>query len=157
MKRHLMKQTKALAASCAAALLLCSGLSAQAQPDLHTPIVGLWKVDYTSTTGGPNVITFDQWHADGQEIETANLFLGAICQGTFKQLRDGSFQLYHVSWTFDSTGAYSGYWDERLNAAVSQNGKTYSGTYTKDFYDTNNNFLFEDAGTLTAIRLTPND
>ncbi|HEX3817418.1 MAG TPA: hypothetical protein VHW03_03925 [Chthoniobacterales bacterium] len=148
---------KALPAFCVAALLTCSGLSATARADTHSSIVGLWKVNYTSTSGGPSVITFDQWHSDGQEIETANLFVGAICQGTFKKMKDHTFQLYHVSWTFDSTGAYSGYWDENLTATVSQDAKSYSGTYAKDFYDTNGNFLFEDDGTLTAARLTPND
>lgn len=147
---------KALAAV-AVALLACSGLSATARADSHSSIVGLWKVNYTSTTGGPSVITFDQWHSDGQEIETANLFTGAICQGTFKRMKDRTFQLYHVSWTFDSTGAYSGWWDENLTATVSENGHTYSGTYSRDFYDVNGTFLFEDDGTLTATRLTPND
>jgi hypothetical protein len=150
-------KTKALAAFCAAALLACSSLAATARADIHSSIVGLWKVNYTSTTGGPSVITFDQWHSDGQEIEAANLFVGAICQGTYKRMGGRTFQLYHVSWTFDANGAYSGYWDEHLTATVSSDALSYSGTYVKDFYDTNDNFLFEDAGTLAATKLTPRD
>ena len=157
MKISKTKQTKALAALFAAALLACFGLSSSAQADSHTSIVGLWAVHYVSTSGGPEVLTFDQWHSDGQEIETANIFVGAICQGTYKRSGDHSFQLHHVSWTFDSAGAPSGYWDEQLTATVAQDGKTYSGTYSKEFYDTNNNFLFEDDGTLTASKLTPRE
>ena len=78
---------------------------------------------------------------------------GALCQGTYKQARDGSYHNYHVAWTFDSTGAPSGYWDENLIATVSSDGQSYSGTYARDFYDVNGNFLFEDDGTLTATRL----
>jgi hypothetical protein len=54
----------------------------------------------------------------------------------------------------DANGAPSGYWDENLTATVSTDGTTYSGNYTRDFYDVNGNFLFEDVGTLTATRLT---
>lgn len=157
MKAFKIHRFKALLACCAAALLTCFGLSATARGEGHAAIVGLWKVNYTSTTGGPPAITFDQWHVDGQEIETANVFPGAICQGTFKRIGDRKFQLYHVAWTFDSNGQYSGYWDETLIATVAANGRTYTGTYSRDFYDTNDNFLFEDDGTLTAAKLTPND
>jgi hypothetical protein len=62
--------------------------------------------------------------------------------------------LYHVAWTFDATGAPSGHWEENLLVTVSTDGQSYSGTYDRDFYDVNGNFLFEDDGTLTATRLT---
>ncbi|MGI8957308.1 MAG: hypothetical protein ACR2II_10400 [Chthoniobacterales bacterium] len=62
-----------------------------------------------------------------------------------------------VAWTFDTSGALNGYWDEHAIDTVSANGKSCSGTYTKDSYDLNGNFLFEDFGTQTATRLTPRD
>lgn len=157
MKISTANHTKALTAFCAAALLACFGFSPSARADGHTAIVGLWAVHYVSTSGGPEVLTFDQWHSDGQEIETANISLGAICQGTYRRAGERTFQLHHVAWTFDSNQAYSGYWDEQLGATVSQDGKSYSGTYARKFYDTNNNFLFEDDGTLTANKLTPRE
>ena len=113
----------------------------------------MWSVHYVSTTGGPEVFTFDQWHDDGLEFEAANLAPGAVCQGTFKQASDGSYHNYHVAWTFDSTGAPSGYWDENLVVIVSADGQSYSGTFAQDFYDVNGTFLFENDGTLTATRL----
>jgi len=135
-------------------VLGCFGLSSTVQAVGHRSIVGLWSVHYVSTTGGPEVFTFDQWHSDGLEFETANLAPGAMCQGTYKQAPDGSYHDYHTAFTFDATGAPSGYWDENMVVTVSSDRQSYSGTYAKFFYDVNGNFLFEDAGTLTATRLS---
>ena len=137
--------------------LACFGLSPTAQASARPSIVGLWSVHYVSTTGGPDVLTYDQWHSDGLEMEAANVYPGAVCQGTYRQTNDGTVHLYHVALTFDANGVYNGYWDEHLIATVSTDGKTYSGTYVTDFYDANGNFLFEDVGTLTATRLTTRD
>jgi hypothetical protein len=105
--------------------------------------------------GFPDLLTYDQWHNDGQEFETANAFPGAMCQGTYKQAFDGSYHDYHIAWTFDSTGAPSGHWDETMVTTLGADGNSYSGTYVRDFYDVNGNFLFEDNGTMTATRLNP--
>jgi hypothetical protein len=135
-------------------VLGCFWLSPAVKADSHRSIVGLWSVHYVSTTGGPEVFTFDQWHSDGLEFEVAGFAPGVVCQGTYKQARDGSFHDYHIAWTFDSTGAPSGYWDENMVVTVSADGQSYSGTYARSFYDVNGNFLFEDDGTLTATRLS---
>ena len=135
-------------------VLGCFALPSTVQAVGHHAIVGLWSVHYVSTTGGPEVFTFDQWHSDGLEFEVAGFAPGVVCQGTYKQARDGSFHDYHIAWTFDSTGAPSGYWDENMVVTVSTDGQSYSGTYARSFYDVNGNFLFEDDGTLTATRLT---
>ena len=131
----------------------CFALSPTVQAAGRYPIVGLWSVHYVSTTGGPEVFTYDQWFSDGLDIETPNIIVGPPCQGTFKVAADGTVHLYHVAWTFDGTGAPSGHWEENLLATVSADGQSYSGTYDRDFYDVNGNFLFEDDGTLTATRL----
>ena len=38
------------------------------------PIAGLWHEAYTSNVGGPPFETYTQWHSDGLEIETAQLY-----------------------------------------------------------------------------------
>ena len=134
-------------------VVVCLGLAPAAHAAGKRSIVGMWSVHYVSTTGGPEVFTFDQWHSDGLEFEGANLAPGAFCQGTYKQAPDGSYHNYHLAWTFDSTGAPSGYWDENLVVTVSFDGQSYSGTFSQFFYDVNGNFLFENDGTLTATRL----
>jgi hypothetical protein len=103
--------------------------------------------------GFPSASAFIQWHQDGLEFEGANVAPGAFCQGTYRQAQNGSYHDYHIAWTFDSTGTVNGYWDETMIVTVSGDGQTYSGTYTRDFYDSNGNFLFEDTGTETATRL----
>ncbi len=150
-------QLKALGAFCVAALLTCTGLASAAHAGPQRSIVGLWSVINVSNAGGPTIPSYVQWHSDGLEIEIAGLFLGAVCQGTFKQTGDGVVHLYHVAYTFDTAGALNGNFVTRATDKVSANGKTYSGTYTKDFYDLNGNFLFEDTGTQTATLLTTAD
>ena len=132
----------------------CFTLSPTMQAAGHRSIVGIWSVHYVSTTGGPPASAFIQWHQDGLEFEGADVAPGAFCQGTYKQAPDGSYHDYHTAWTFDNTGTVNGYWDETMIVAVSADGQSYSGTYTRDFYDLNGNFLFEDDGTMTATRLT---
>jgi hypothetical protein len=134
-------------------VLGCFGLSSTVQAAGRNPIVGLWSVHYVSTTGGPEAFAYIQWHNDGLEFEVAGFAPGAMCQGTFKQAPDGSYHDYHIAWTFDSTGAPSGYWDENMIVTVSAGAQSYSGTYARKFYDVNGNFLFEDDGTMTAERL----
>jgi hypothetical protein len=153
MQKQHIHYNKTIPALLATLVLACLGLAPATQAAGHHSIVGMWSVHYVSTTGGPEVFTFDQWHGDGLEFEVASFLPGAVCQGTYKQASDGSYHNYHVAWTFDSTGAPSGYWDENMVVSVSADGQSYSGTYARKFYDLNGNFLFEDDGTLTATRL----
>jgi hypothetical protein len=134
--------------------LICFALPSAASAAGHRSIVGMWSVTYVSNIGFPSASAYIQWHADGLEFEGANVAPGAFCQGTYKQTRDGNYHDYHIAWTFDGTGTVNGHWDENMTATVSSDGKTYSGTYVRDFYDVNGNLLFEDNGTMTATRLT---
>jgi hypothetical protein len=136
-------------------VLACLGLAPAAHGAGHQSIVGMWSVHYVSNQGFPDASAFIQWHSDGLEFESANLAPGVLCQGTYKQARNGSYHDYHIAWTFDSTGTVNGYWDEIMITTVSGDGKSYSGTYTRDFFDLNGNLLFEDDGTMIATRLTP--
>jgi hypothetical protein len=119
----------------------------------HHSIVGMWNVNYVSNMNFPPASAYIQWHSDGLEFEGANVAPGAFCQGTYKQTPDGSYHDYHIAWTFDSTGTLNGHWDETMIVTLGADGQAYSGTYTRDFYDLNGNFLFEDTGTMTATRL----
>src|SRR5690348_7829786 len=153
MKTQHTRYNRTIPALLALLTLACLGLVPATQAASHRSIVGMWLVHYVSTTGGPEIYTYDQWHADGLEFEAANIAPGALCQGTYKQDSDGSYHNYHVAWTFDSTGAPSGYWVENLIATVATDAQSYSGTFAQSFYDVNGNFLFENDGTMTATRL----
>ena len=130
----------------------CLSLSPAVQAGGDPSIVGLWRVHYFA--GGVEVFqSFDQWHSDGQEFEVANAF-GLSCQGTFKVRADGTVQLLHVGWNFDQNGALTGFFRETQTNTVSQDGNRYHGTWNLKNYDVNGNFLSEDKGTLSAIRLS---
>ncbi len=77
-----------------------------------------------------------------------------MCQGIFKQMGNGTVHLFHVIWTFDTSGVLTGHIEETQTNTVSTDGETYAGTFDQKFYDLSGNFLFEATGTLTATRLT---
>ena len=150
-----IRYTKTMIALLATFMVACLGLAPVAHASNKQSILGMWLVQYTSNAGGPVLSAFIQWHKDGLEFEVAQFAPGAMCQGTYKQASDGTYHDYHIAWTFDSTGAPSGWWDEVMVVTVSPDHQSYSGTYVRDFYDLNGQFLFEDTGTETATRLNP--
>ncbi len=79
--------------------------------------------------------TFDTWHSDGTEFESAFLApaSGDVCVGVWTQTGFRSVKLHHVGWLFDpstptATAANTFTLDEEVT--VAPNGKSYSGKYT---------------------------
>src|SRR4030095_1630500 len=136
-----------------ALVLGCFGLSPSAQAGARSSIVGLWNVDYYQGTT-ELFQTYDQWHSDGLEFEVNGIAPGAVCQGTFEQLGNGTVHLFHVIWTFDASGVCNVHIEETQTNTVSADSQTYAGTFDQKFYDLGGNFLFEATGTLTATRIT---
>ncbi len=90
MQKQNIHYKKTIPALLATLILACLGLAPATQAAGHHSIVGMWSVHYVSTTGGPEVFTFDQWHNDGLEFEAANLIPGALCQGHTSRRRMGA-------------------------------------------------------------------
>ncbi len=153
MKNQNIRYTRAIPGPLIGLALLCFGLSSAAQAAGRPSIVGLWNVHYFQGTT-ELFQTYDQWHSDGLEFEVNSIYPGAVCQGTFKQTSSGIVQLFHVVYTFDASGVFNGHIEETQTNTVSQDGKTYAGTFDQKFYDLSGNFLFEATGTQTATRLT---
>jgi hypothetical protein len=168
--------TQALAASCQRPLY-ASGLHALAVParpsagiglnssqtasgdddaSHRRSIVGLWHTVYTS--GGVTAFeSFDQWHADGNEFEAAELQLGAMCQGTWEKTAPGTVRLFHVGWNFDPTGVtLVGYFTEIQSDTLSADGKTYDGTFAIQNFDLTGKHIpgQDQSGTVHATRFT---
>ncbi|MGB8341377.1 MAG: hypothetical protein WCE51_07305 [Chthoniobacterales bacterium] len=136
-----------------ALVLLCFGLTPATQAAGRRSIVGLWNVHYF--VGTAQIFeTYDQWHSDGLEFEVNSIAPGAVCQGTFKQMDNGTVQLYHVIYTYDASGVFNGRILETQTNTVSADGKTYGGSFDQKVYDLNGNFLSEVTGTVTATRIT---
>jgi hypothetical protein len=118
-------------------------------------IVGLWHTVYTS--GGVTAFeSFEQWYADGNEFEAADLQIGSMCQGTWKKIAHKSVRLFHVGWNFDPTGVtLTGYFTEIQTNTLSADGKTYDGTFAIQNFDLAGNHIQgrDLSGTTHATRL----
>jgi hypothetical protein len=123
-------------------------------------IVGLWHVTYTTSGGDPFNDTFDTWHADGTEFESAFLppDSGNICVGVWKTERNGKVKLHHVGWMFKSgtTTASGSFTLDEINT-VSRDGNCYTGSFTFQVYDMNGDPQGGPVtGTISATRITVN-
>ena len=100
------------------------------------PIVGLWHVIYTNDQDQKTFNdTFDTWHDDGTEFESAYLAPagGNVCSGVWKQTGPRTVTLHHVGWLFNpyaptATATNTFTLDEIVT--VAPGGATYSGTFT---------------------------
>ena len=120
-------------------------------------IVGLWHVTYTMADGTFYYESYDTWHSDGTEWESANLspLIGNICEGVWKQTGT-AIHLNHVGWGFDNSGNTIGPFTQIENVVVGGNGNSYRGTFDFKLYDMNGNLIQEITGTMAATRIVPN-
>src|SRR6202034_1420004 len=99
-------------------------------------IVGLWHVIYTNSADQSTFNdTFDTWHIDGTEFESAFLAPagGNICVGVWKESGRRSVTLHHVGWLFNpntplapATNTFTVDGD----ITVAEDGRAYSGRFT---------------------------
>ena len=142
-------------------VLGCFAFSPAAKAD--QPVVGLWQVEYTGACEPPvlplDFFTYQQFHSDGLEFESANLFPGAHCMGTWKQMGH-MVQIYHVGWT---PGGIPGVptsvrfvFTETLT--VSNDRNTFDGTVDETFYDApvGGNAVAHCTSTTHATRISVN-
>jgi len=126
----------------------------------NAPIVGLWHVIYTNS--GDNSTfnnTFDTWHSDGTEFESAFLppLGGNVCVGVWAQTGARSVKLHHVGWMFmgGPTDTATNYFTLDEQVAVSNDGQSYTGTFKFRIYNLNDSFTgIEVDGTIAATRIT---
>jgi hypothetical protein len=124
-----------------------------------SPIVGLWHVIYTASDDSPFNDTFDSWHSDGTEFESAYLAPagGNVCAGVWKPTGFRSVALHHVGWLFNpshptdsATNSFT--LDEEVT--VSHDGTTYSGTFTFKIWNLDGTPTpVEVTGTISATRI----
>jgi hypothetical protein len=144
-------------------------LPAVAHADLDFPspfdptIVGLWHVIYTNGADQSTFNdTFDTWHSDGTEFESAFLAPagGDVCVGVWKQTGSRSVKLHHIGWLFNpstptATATNTFTLDEEIT--VASDGKSYSGRFTFKVWNLDGTPTpVEVTGTMVATRITPN-
>jgi hypothetical protein len=108
--------------------------------------------------------TFDTWHADGTEFESA--FLGPaggdVCVGVWVQTGEKKVKLHHVGWNFDpATPAANAinYFTLDEEIKVDPDGKTYNGTFTFKIWNLDGTAPSPQpvvTGTIAATRIMPN-
>lgn len=123
----------------------------------NNSIAGLWQVSYTTSDNEPFQDSFDMWHNDGTELESANVnpIPGNFCLGTWRQV-GSEIHLHHVGWAFDNLGNLVGPFTLDSVITLGVHGSTYSGKFDFNQYDTDGNLLGEVTGTLSATRISVN-
>ena len=129
----------------------------------NQPIVGLWHVIYTNSADSSTFNdTFDTWHSDGTEFESAFLpsAAGNVCVGVWRPTGRLSVTLHHVGWLFNpatptATATNTFTLDEDI--AVADGGMSYSGHFTFKIWNLDGSPTpVEVHGTIAATRITPN-
>jgi hypothetical protein len=127
----------------------------------YAPIVGLWHVIYTNSADGSTFNdTFDTWHADGTEFESAFLSPagGNICVGVWKESGRRSVTQHHIGWLFNPstpTATASNYFTIDSELTVAEDGKSYSGKFTFKVWNLDGTSTpMEVTGTIAATRIT---
>ena len=122
-------------------------------------IVGLWHVIYTA--GGATFNdTFDTWHSDGTEFESAYLApaAGDVCVGVWKSTGFRSVKVHHIGWIFNPatpTASASNYFTLDEEVTVAQDNKSYSGKFTFKIWNLDGSATpVEETGTIAATRIT---
>jgi hypothetical protein len=132
-------------------------------PGANPPIVGLWHVIYTNSADESTFNdTFDTWHSDGTEFESAFLAPagGDVCVGVWRQTGLRKVTLHHVGWLFNpstptATATNTFTLDEDIEVAA--DCMSYSGKFTFKIWNLDGTPTpIEVTGTIAATRITPN-
>jgi len=117
-------------------------------------IAGLWHATYTTSDNEVFQESFDMWHGDGTELESANVSptIGNFCLGVWKQV-GSEIHLHHVGWGFDNFGNLVGAFTVDDVIELGSHGQSYSGSFDFRQYDTNGNLVLEVTGTISATRI----
>ena len=130
------------------------GSSSSQDDDGKASIVGLWHVRFVV---GDQTIqeAFQLWNVGGTEIHNPNVDprTGNVCLGVWKVLPGRGNKLVHRVWWYDASGNFLGTIHLTESVKVARSGDAHSGSFTLDFYDTQDNFQFQVAGDVVAERI----
>jgi hypothetical protein len=132
--------------------------ASQESHDINSPIVGFWKTTFTSD-GLVVDVGFDQFHPDGTEIsvDSPAPSFGNVCSGVWEKTGRRHYSEVHPNFNWDaSSGKAVSIFIQRVEIRVSQDGKSFSGTFTWDSYDFSGNPLpaSHSEGSVTGERIT---
>lgn len=146
-------------------LLLPAGADDSARHNDPDSIVGLWHLKFIVPTPGSSQTTeidagYSEWHSDGTEIMNSGSHPPAtsnFCLGVWDKTGEREYKLNHfaIAWTGDpSATAPIGPVNIIEQVTLSNDGKTFTGSFTIVQYDESLNVKGQAAGTITGSRIT---
>jgi hypothetical protein len=130
-------------------------------------IVGMWHVAFIAEGNAPPLppdgvqidSTLSHWHSDGTEVTLSSRppATGDVCLGVWQEVGERHYKLNHYGIAFDPSvdpNTPRGFDNIRQDITVSRDGKTFTGTFTIDQYDSAGNLLDEIKGDLVGTRVT---
>lgn len=135
--------------------------------DSDVSMVGMWHVLFTAKgnegaglppDGAPVDNALSTWHRDGTELTVSSRVpaTGDVCQGVWEKTGRRHYKLNHFGISFDPATDPNnplGFANIRQNIILSENGKTFVGTFTIQQYDQTGNLLVEIKGLLSGTRV----
>jgi len=134
------------------------------------PIVGMWHVTFTAqgnSDGPPDGTPIDNalvvWHSDGTEIMNSARPAqdGNFCLGVWKKVGKTRYKVNHIPWASnDTTNAPAGIGNPsgptRVQEAItlSEDGNSYTGTFTLRATDPTGKTVAHILGVVSATRVT---
>jgi len=148
----------AMAAGVASAKNSLPQVQPESRPSGNNPdnssIVGLWHVLFM-VDGQTTQEAYQLWNAGGTEVHNPNVDPrgGDVCLGVWTAT-NGTFELAHRVWNYDTTGDFLGTIHLSEKVTVSADGNTQSGFFRLGFYDPSGNFLMEVHGNVVGKRIS---
>jgi hypothetical protein len=129
--------------------------------DSEHSIVGFWKFEMKAkdSPGLPDGLTIDhgfaQWHSDGTEIMNSSRApaTGSFCLGVWKRTAD-SYKLNHFALSWNPDNTFLGPANIREDVRLSEDGKSFSGTFSLTQYNQAGTAVFHAVGEITGKRIT---
>ncbi len=170
-----------VAAQCGAAAQFQPGLKTQAwhggsgsayvlniaDGEDRNSIVGMWRFSFISQGNNMPPLSipdgavldhgFAQWHSDGTEITNSNRVpsTGSFCLGVWKRVGPNHYQLNHFAMGFDD-GIHQSYSNIREDVTLSDDGNSFSGTFSIAISDLEGHAGPVINGQLVGTRVTLN-
>jgi hypothetical protein len=118
-------------------------------------IVGMWHIRFVVNDQTIQE-AYQIWSTGGTEVHNPNVDprSGNVCLGVWTAVAPRAYKLAHRVWWYDSNGNFQGTIHLSENVALGDRGNSEGGSFALDFYDPNNNFLFEVAGNVVAERIS---
>jgi hypothetical protein len=122
---------------------------------VNPSIIGFWHIRFVV---GDQTIqeAYQIWNTGGTEVHNPNVDprTGNVCLGVWTAVSPRGYKLTHRVWWYDAGGNFQGTIHLSETVALGDMGNSHGGSFKLDFYDPNNNFLFEVTGNVVAERVS---